>query len=148
MIALPRVSGAGTLDHVPTGPEHQTSQDAKRPMLVVDDNDDAAQMLALLLQTMGYEVDVANTARGGLKLAQEISPAILFLDIGLPDMDGYELAKQFRELKETSSSKLIAVTGYGQPEDKAKALAAGFDHHMVKPVKMALVLKLIEELDS
>lgn len=69
---------------------------------------------------------------------------MLFLDIGLPGMDGYELAKHLREMPETAHSVLVAVTGYGQPEDKERALQAGFDHHLVKPVKLAAVLALIE----
>ena len=118
------------------------------PLMVVEDNRDAAQMLSMLLETAGHTVWVSHDGHDALKLAQEKTPVMLFLDIGLPDMDGYELAKRLRQLRETASSVLVAVTGYGQPEDKDQALRAGFDHHLVKPVNLATVLNLVEKLGN
>lgn len=144
VIRLPRVTEAGHLRQV--SGESPTAQQAQTglPLMVVDDNEDAAQMLALLLETLGHQVWVANDGHAALVTAQRAAPSILFLDIGLPDMDGYELARRLRQAKETASSVLVAVTGYGQPEDKERALKAGFDHHLVKPVKMSAVQSLLE----
>jgi PAS domain S-box-containing protein len=117
-----------------------------RHLMVVDDNQDAAQMLSMLLETAGHTVLVAHDGHAALRVAQETMPAMCFLDIGLPDMDGYELAKRLRQIRENASTVLVAVTGYGQPEDRDRALKAGFDHHLVKPVKLTAVLDLVEKL--
>jgi CheY-like chemotaxis protein len=114
--------------------------------MVVDDNEDAAEMLSMLLETAGHSVLVAHDGHDALKFAQETMPAMCFLDIGLPDMDGYELAQRLKTLRENTSPVLVAVTGYGQLEDKEKALQAGFDHHLVKPVKLSAILELVEKL--
>jgi PAS domain S-box-containing protein len=112
-------------------------------LMIVDDNVDAAGMLKLLLEASGHRVLVAHNAQDALALVAQTAPAILFLDIGLPDMDGYQLARHLRALPETASSLLVAVTGYGQPEDKSRALEAGFAHHLVKPVRFDAVLDLL-----
>ena len=116
-----------------------------RRVLVVDDNRDAAEMLQLLLEAAGHEVFIAYCADDALTTALRASPDILFLDIGLPDMDGYDLAQRLRTLPETARSSLVAVTGYGQPQDIKRALDAGFDHHLVKPAKIADVLGLLSK---
>jgi CheY-like chemotaxis protein len=118
----------------------------KTRVLVVDDNKDAAGMLSLLLEAEGHEVALSYNARDALIVAQQTAPAILFLDIGLPDMDGYELARRLRSIPETAKSQLIAVTGYGQPQDKERAIQAGFDHHLVKPAKPGDVIGLINNI--
>lgn len=129
-------------------PEPQ-KEDATNPgparlrVLVVDDNKDAAEMLQFLLEAKGHEVIATFSAKDALAIARRMSPAILFLDIGLPDTDGYELARRLRALPETAHSILVAVTGYGQPQDKERTAAAGFDHHLVKPVKLGDVLNLL-----
>ena len=112
-------------------------------VLIVDDNQDAGDTLSLLLQTLGHEVSVSYNPFDALSLAKRISPGVLLVDIGLPDMDGFELARQLRAMPETARSLLIAVTGYGQPQDKEHALQAGFDHHLVKPVNLGQVVELI-----
>ncbi|MBK4737332.1 hybrid sensor histidine kinase/response regulator [Noviherbaspirillum pedocola] len=117
----------------------------EKRILVVDDNKDAAEMLSLLLEAAGYAITVAYSAHDALSAAQRDSPSILFLDIGLPDMDGYALARKLRSLPEFSRSLLVAVTGYGQPEDRDRALQAGFNYHLVKPVKMSDVLNVLTE---
>ncbi len=101
-------------------------------LLVVDDNDDAAMMLSMLLEASGYQVSSENGSRAGLSRALAERPDVCLLDIGLPDMDGYELAHRIRAAPEMVRATLIAITGYGRQEDKQKAFAAGFDHHLVK----------------
>lgn len=103
-------------------------------IMVVDDNADAATMLAMLLEASGHEVVIEHGARRALERARQASPQVCVLDIGLPDIDGNELAQQLRAQPETAKVVLIAVTGYGQDKDREQTLAAGFDHHLVKPV--------------
>ena len=148
-IELPRISADGALHDAGLAIEGISLSHAHGlSLMVVDDNEDAAQMLSLLLETLGHRVWVANDATDALKMAQTKSPSALFLDIGLPDMDGYELARRLRTIKETSSALLVAVTGYGQPEDREKALHAGFDHHIVKPVRLSVLTALLQTLES
>jgi PAS domain S-box-containing protein len=115
-------------------------------MVVVDDNADAADSLAMLLQADGHRVAVAYSANDALKLAG-IGPAQVFLlDIGLPDMDGYELARRLRSLPETRNTTLIALTGYGQAHDYDRSKAAGFDHHLVKPADAEKLSALLAKI--
>ncbi|MEO7191315.1 MAG: PAS domain S-box protein [Vicinamibacterales bacterium] len=110
-----------------------------RRILVVDDNEDSAEMLAAALRSKGHQARVANGAPAALQLAQEFAPHVAFLDIGLPVMDGYELAARLRELPGLGEIRLIALTGYGQASDRQMTSAAGFHHHLVKPVDFAAV---------
>ncbi len=103
-------------------------------ILVVEDNRDAAESLRMLLEFSGYEVTVARSGREALKAASDIRPQIVLCDIGLPEMDGFAVARMLRENRDTARSRLIAVTGYGAEDDRQKSLAAGFDAHLVKPV--------------
>lgn len=148
VVELPRVTETNSSHALQAAGEALPSAEKSLSLMVVDDNEDAAQMLSLLLETIGHQVWVAHNARDALVTAQQVAPDILFLDIGLPDMDGYELANRLRKLKETTSSLLVAVTGYGQPEDKTKALEAGFDIHLVKPIKLGAVLSLFEKVGN
>lgn len=106
-----------------------------RRVLVVDDNQDAAQSTAMLLELFGHEVRCAHDGPTALAVAEDFRPDAILLDIGLPGMNGYEVAEQLRRTPSTRGTLLIAVTGYGQPEDRSRARAAGFDHHVVKPVE-------------
>lgn len=115
---------------------------ARRRILVVDDNVDAAELLAEILRGEGHEVRVAFDGPRGLEAAESFGPSIAVLDIGLPVMDGYELARRIRELP--LPVRLIAMTGYGQPADRERTRAAGFDAHVVKPVSVDV---LLAELD-
>jgi len=141
-ICLPRVMASDSFAHHFQEKEEVPGTTMTR-VLVVDDNKDAAETLQLLLEAVGHKVFVAYTAYEALSTAHRTAPTVLFLDIGLPDMDGYELARQLRALPETSRSLLVAMTGYGQPRDKERALEAGFDHHLVKPAKPDDVLNLL-----
>ena len=115
-------------------------------VLVVDDNVDAAQTLQLLLEASGHDVTVAHTAHGALEAAQRIAPHLCLLDIGLPDLNGNDLARGLRLLPASSTATLVAVTGYGRREDRDAAKAAGFDHYFVKPLDVDALLALIATL--
>lgn len=115
----------------------------RRRLLVVDDNVDAAQTLGAILELNGYEVRVAYTGAEGLRIAAEWQPDVGVLDIGIPDLSGYELARGIRECSLDCQPMLIACTGWGQQEDVERAREAGFDHHLVKPVDPDAVLKLL-----
>ncbi|HEV2610027.1 MAG TPA: ATP-binding protein [Noviherbaspirillum sp.] len=115
-------------------------------ILVVDDNVDAAAMLAMLLEASGHEVLVEHASRKALERAREEKPQVCLLDIGLPEIDGNELAQRLRAQPETAKSVLIAVTGYGQEQDRKQTLAAGFDHHLVKPVDTKKLAFLLAEV--
>ncbi|TAN68144.1 MAG: response regulator [Methylobacter sp.] len=111
-----------------------TSSSSKLRILVIDDYSDAAESLALMLQTKGYDAITAECGEQGVERAIDFRPQIVLLDIGLPDIDGYEVAKRLRKLPETQGAILIALTGYGQPEDHERSRASGFDYHLLKPV--------------
>jgi signal transduction histidine kinase len=115
-----------------------------RRVLVVEDSADAAEAMQLLLTQLGHEVRVVNDGAQAVEAAKAFRPDVILLDIGLPGVDGYELARRFRALDETSSARVIAVTGYGQPSDRARSSAAGFDHHLVKPVDPAKLAAAIQ----
>jgi signal transduction histidine kinase/CheY-like chemotaxis protein len=118
-------------------------QGAPLRALVVDDNVDAAQMLALLLESLGHEVCTAHDGPEGLALAERAPFDVCLLDIGLPGMDGNTLARRLRALPAMAGAMLIAVTGYGQESDRRTALAAGFDHHFVKPIDTYALTRLL-----
>jgi two-component system, sensor histidine kinase len=117
----------------------------KRRILVVDDNRDAAHALRLLLENDGHEVRVASDGPSGLALARDYRPDVALLDIGLPQMNGFELAQQMRRDPALESTLLVAVTGYGQMHDRARASASGFNHHLVKPVEFSALQKLLRQ---
>jgi two-component system CheB/CheR fusion protein len=109
-------------------------------VLIVDDNQDAANSLELLLQLAGHETLALYTAQPALEQAAAFSPDLALLDIGLPDMDGYELASRMRAL--CPRTRLVAISGYGKAEDEQRAAEAGFDEHLVKPVDFARLATL------
>lgn len=122
----------------PTMPSLQPSSDAspalpKLRILVVDDNEDSAESMSMLLQCDGHHVDTAYSGETALRLADTTPPDVVLLDIGMPGMLGYEVAQRLRSSGATAML-LIAVTGYGRDSDVARALDSGFDHHLVKPV--------------
>ena len=105
-------------------------------VLVVDDNADAAEMLGMLLASHGHEVVIEHDSLRALDRARSVRPDVCLLDIGLPEMDGKELARRLRAEPGTAGAVLVAITGYGQESDRQQIMAAGFDHHLVKPVDM------------
>jgi len=126
----------------------QISADAGLKILVVDDNRDAADTCAMLLEASGHHVQTAYTGRQALELASTFRPHAVLLDIGLPDVNGYKLAEQVRATRWGRGTVLVAVTGWGQEEDRQRAVAAGFDHHLVKPISAETVETLLQSLVS
>jgi two-component system CheB/CheR fusion protein len=120
---------------VPVGPG--------RSILVVDDNDDVRKSLVRLLTLHGYEVTGAGDGPSALRAAAELKPRVVLVDIGLPGMDGYELARQLRR-SDAADTRLFAITGYGQASDRARSRDAGFDAHLVKPVDLQTLLPLLD----
>jgi CheY-like chemotaxis protein len=117
----------------------------RQRILAVDDNVDAAQSLALLLKLQGHETTVAYDGPTALQAVQEFQPEVILLDIGLPRMDGYEVAKRLREAAGSEHLRIVAITGYGRDEDKNRSAAAGFDAHLVKPVDLEALSRLLRE---
>jgi signal transduction histidine kinase/ActR/RegA family two-component response regulator len=121
--------------------------EAFRPLrvIVVDDNEDAADSLATLLRVQGHAVAVEYTGQGALARAERERPDAMVVDIGLPDMDGYQLGAMLRARPALRGTVLIAATGYGGEQDRIRARAAGFGHHLVKPVDMAALVRILQE---
>lgn len=117
-------------------------------LLVVDDNQDAANTLAMLLGMQGHDVQVAHNGHAALELAAAHRPAMIFLDIGMPGMDGYQVARQVRQIPALESVVLTALTGWGQQEDRRRSAEAGFDHHLVKPPEPQVVERLLANLTT
>jgi PAS domain S-box-containing protein len=117
-------------------------------ILVVDDSRDAADTFAILLELSGHHVQTAYTGQRGLELAETFRPHVLLLDIGIPDLDGYQLAKKIRASPWGRGTILIAVTGWGQEEDRRRAFEAGFNHHLTKPIAAETVESLIQSLGT
>ena len=117
-----------------------------RRILIVDDNRDAADSLATLLKFMGADVQVANDGPAGLEAIRCCKPSVVFLDIGMPGMDGYEVAQQVRRLPEAFEITLVALTGWGQDDDLRRSKEFGFDFHLLKPVEITAVQTLLSSL--
>ena len=111
-------------------------------VLVVDDNEDAANSLATLLEVMGYEVRTAYDGPEAIEAADDFLPAVALLDIGLPRLSGYDIARHVRE-RRGNDVLLVAITGWGQDDDRRRAREAGFDHHFTKPADFEVLLALI-----
>jgi len=113
-------------------------------ILVVDDNRDAADSMATLLQAYGHELDVAYDSATALARAEALPPDMILLDIGLPDTDGYAVARTLRAMSWRKKPLLIAVTGWGAPVDRERAIAAGFDEHLTKPIHYPSLAAIIK----
>jgi PAS domain S-box-containing protein len=119
-----------------TPPARRSSAGERRHVLVIEDNRDAAESLRLLLELLGHRVDVAHAGSEGLEMARALGPELILCDIGLPEMDGYAVARTLREDPRLQPSTLVAISGYAAPEDIAKSREAGFDAHLAKPVEL------------
>jgi CheY-like chemotaxis protein len=117
-------------------------------VLVVDDNRDAAEVLVETLGALGYSTRVAFDGHEALAVAQAFSPQLAFVDIGLPGLDGYELAARLRKAAAGSAPVLVAVTGYGQEADQRRSREAGFAVHLTKPVELARLVEIAERVAS
>ncbi len=135
----------------PANEEHSGDAESAQPskrlrVLVADDNADAAQTCAMLLELWGHEVRIAHSGREAVEAAHKFEPQVALIDIGMPDITGYEVARTLRTSPVGREATLIAVTGWGQEEDKQNATGAGFDHHLTKPVDPARLQPLLESL--
>jgi PAS domain S-box-containing protein len=124
----------------------EPARSARQRILVVDDNRDAAETLSALLEITGNEVRIAHDGLEAVQLAGECRPDVVLLDIGLPKLNGYEVAQKIREEPWGKGTVLVALTGWGQEEDRRRSQEAGFDHHMVKPVEPEALLRLLTSL--
>ena len=115
-------------------------------MLVVDDNVDQAHSAAILLRASGHEVREAYSGTATLEAALEFQPHVVLLDIGLPEIDGYEVARRLRHNPQTKDVRLIALTGYGMEADHQRSVEAGFDDHLVKPVDPSKLQEYVEHV--
>ncbi|MBA2538701.1 MAG: response regulator [Deltaproteobacteria bacterium] len=115
-------------------------------VLVVDDNEDSAEMIGALLETMGHVVEIAHRGDSAVDVARTFAPDVALLDIGLPVLDGYEVASRIREMPNCTATVLVAVTGYGQPEDRVRSRQAGFAQHLVKPIDLEILRSVFAEL--
>jgi PAS domain S-box-containing protein len=133
VIHLPELRAEADPGAIRPGP-HVAVAPVSRRVLVVDDNVDAAESTAVILRLAGHETRLAHSGPEALRLAEEIRPQVVLLDIGLPGMNGYEVARRLRQDADLGEAVLIAVTGYGQDEDRRRSEEAGFDYHVTKPV--------------
>jgi CheY-like chemotaxis protein len=131
---------------VPIGVTGGAKEAGSGRILVVDDNVDAAETLAELLRMSGYDVRCAGESQSAMDLLGRFSPRLALLDIGLPGVDGYQLAGMVRRHPAGAGMKLVALTGYGGGNDRTRALDAGFDEHLVKPVPVERLLQVLREL--
>jgi CheY-like chemotaxis protein len=126
--------------------ERKTKKGRPIRILVVDDNQDSADSLGLLMKLMGNEVRVVNDGLEAVDVANEFEPRVVLLDIGLPTLNGYEAAKRIRQHPWGNQAVLIAVTGWGETVDRQRSKQAGFDHHLVKPVDPDVLTHLLTSL--
>jgi signal transduction histidine kinase len=143
VVRLPLASGAPEVRPLPRA----SAQDLSHlRVLVVDDNFDSAESLGLLLETFGAEVKLAHDGPSALEIFAATLPSVVLLDIGMPEMDGYEVARTLRARYPRERSTLVALTGWGQEDDRKRAREAGFDHHLVKPAQVEAIKKLLSSV--
>jgi CheY-like chemotaxis protein len=139
-----RVADAAPADYQPQAAVPRSG----RRVLIVDDNKDAALSLSMLLKLQGHEVFVAHDGYEALKVAPIYRPDLVLLDIGMPGIDGYEVARRMRQITELKGAVLAALTGWGQLEDRRRTADAGFDHHLVKPVEPSVLDDLLASIQT
>jgi CheY-like chemotaxis protein len=123
--------------------EDSATNTAPLRVMVVDDNRDAAILMGRLLRALGNDVQVVHDGFTALETAEQFRPEAVLLDIGLPEMDGYDTARMLRELPACKDILIIAVTGWGQEDDREKGKLAGFNHHVVKPADSSTLMELL-----
>jgi CheY-like chemotaxis protein len=146
VVRLP-ILAAAVASEAPPGEAFPTwTSPLKGRILVVDDLRDSAESLAQLLRIEGNEVRTVHDGLEAVAVAAEFRPDLVLMDIGMPEVDGYEACRRIRNLPFGSEVTLVAVTGWGQADDRRKSKAAGFDHHMVKPVEPVAIERLLQRL--
>jgi CheY-like chemotaxis protein len=146
VVVLPVAFAAGMPDRSRPGPAQPSLSQPR--VLVVDDNVDAADSLATLLRMSGYPVREAYSGESAVETAVGFQPDIVLLDIGLPEIDGYEVARRLRQIPELQGTRFVAVTGYGQEGDIQRSLERGFAQHLIKPLDPAKLLQILTTLAS
>jgi signal transduction histidine kinase/ActR/RegA family two-component response regulator len=146
VLRFPALSHAESAPHARSG-QAQTDGRTPRCVLVVEDNRDAADALAAYLRANGHEVHVAYDGRAGMRAALREQPDVVICDIGLPELDGYELAKSLRAEPDLSRTLLVAVTGYGDARDRSRGLEAGFQHYLTKPADPELLVRIVSSIE-
>jgi CheY-like chemotaxis protein len=136
----------GAADAVAPAAEPAPAEPRPMRVLVVDDNRDAADSLGVLLGFLGYVVEVAHDGETALRSVERFEPALVLLDLGMPDMDGYEVARRLRARPDGQALVIVALTGWGQEEDRLRSRQAGFDHHLVKPTDIDALQWLFAEI--
>ncbi len=139
VVRLPVASGSASA----AGRPEDEAPSGTRRVLVVDDNVDSAESLGQLLGLLGNEVRTAHDGETGVRAAAEFRPAVVLMDIGMPKLNGYEAARRIREQPWGRAMVLVALTGWGQDDDRRRTREAGFDHHLVKPVEVAALMRLL-----
>lgn len=142
IVRLPLAVGWSASRQMPS-PDIPSASLAGRRVLIVDDNSDAAESLKMLLKVLGADVSTANDGLAALEALETFRPTVVLLDIGMPGMDGHEVARRMRRLAAGQSATLIALTGWGQEGDRRQSKDAGFDHHLVKPVDITMLRELL-----
>lgn len=147
-LSIPAEVGSAELPESPKESVRPPASPRRLRVLIVEDNRDAAEVLALSLDMRGYQSSVAHTGADGLRLVQERRPQVVLCDIGLPDMDGTEVCRRARELRLDYRLTMVALTGWGMKEDVQRTRESGFDHHLVKPVAPDTLFQLLDGLDQ
>ncbi|MEO7941339.1 MAG: response regulator [Burkholderiaceae bacterium] len=130
-------SNSGSGEHAPC------TDGMRKKVLIVDDLAESAETLQLILEMDGYVVEVAREGQIAIKLAADFRPDVIILDIGMPGMDGYEVARRLRAQPQSRAARLLALTGYGDVDSRSRTRAAGFDHHVVKPADIDQLIALV-----
>jgi CheY-like chemotaxis protein len=142
--ALPKTSTRRSAKQ--TDSQNHRERTTRQRVLVVDDVNDVTEMIALFLKHAGYEVTTANSAGNALELAGDRGFDLIISDIGMPEMNGYQLAESLRALTDYQTTPLIAVTGYTEYDDRGRSLDAGFNAHLTKPINPSQLLELVGKL--
>jgi CheY-like chemotaxis protein len=148
VVRLPVAAETLTQEPACTGEDDREMPVRKRRVLIADDNRDSADSLAMLLKVMGHEVSTAYDGERAVKAAEALRPDVGLLDIGMPRLNGYDACRRIREQPWGQRIFLIALTGWGQEEDRRCTEEAGFNHHIAKPVDPAMLMKLLASLPS
>jgi CheY-like chemotaxis protein len=148
IVRLPVVVGPAAAISALPGGEEEVVDVARRRIVIVDDLKDSADSLAMFLKVMGHEVHIAYDGEDAILAAERLTPDVVLLDLGMPKMNGYEACRRIRQQPWGRRMLLVAMTGWGQEDDRRRTLEAGFDHHLVKPVEPREILRLLASLSE
>ncbi|PWK35471.1 hybrid sensor histidine kinase/response regulator [Cupriavidus plantarum] len=132
----------------PSAGKPRAQASSAHTIMLIDDNVDALEAMTMTLQTLGHTVVTASDGQSAVEQAASVRPDVVLLDLGMPAMDGFETARRLREIPELRNARLVALTGFGQPDDRRRTRAAGFDLHLVKPADLDAITRLLDELDA